>query len=126
MASEYVYQFWNLCVMVVCSYCILVIILYQLGLLFFIISCEIFFIQFHIKLQTFSFSFKFSLCISFCIPYFSRIFEKVKLYRFLQGKVDSLFLVVGGNCIYYRSVFGGKESYHSHEYLIGYLCWYFE
>ena len=30
---------------------------------------------------------------------FSRIFEKVTLYPFLREKVESLSVVVGGNCI---------------------------
>ena len=37
---------------------------------------------------------------------FSKIFEKVTLYLFLREKVDSLFVVVSGNCIYFGSVFG--------------------
>ena len=37
---------------------------------------------------------------------FSRIFEKKKLYPFHRGKFDSLFVVVGGNCICHRCVFG--------------------
>ena len=63
-----------------------------------------FFIHFHVQFQNF---------LSFNIRFrnqnflsFSRIFEKVKLYPFHLGKVDSLFLVAGGSCICYRSVFG--------------------
>ena len=37
---------------------------------------------------------------------FSRIFAKVTLYHFLQEKVDSLFVVLSGNCNYFGSVLG--------------------
>ena len=37
---------------------------------------------------------------------FSSVFEKMKLYPFHRGKVDNLFVVVGGNCICHRCVFG--------------------
>ena len=36
----------------------------------------------------------------------STSFEKVTLYLFLREKVDSLFVVLSGNCIYFGSVFG--------------------
>ena len=36
---------------------------------------------------------------------FGRIFEKMKLYPFHRGKVDSLFVVVGGSYICYRCVY---------------------
>ena len=67
----------------------------------FVLYC--FFIHFHVQFQNF---------LSFNIQFrnqnflsFSRIFERVKLYPFHRGKVDSLFVVVGGNYICYRSVF---------------------
>ena len=46
----------------------------------------------------------------------------MKLYPFHQGKVDSLFVVVGGNHICYRCVFGGYYNCHSRDYWIGLLC----
>ena len=36
---------------------------------------------------------------------FSRIFDKMKLDLFHRGKVGSLFVVVGGNCICHSCVF---------------------
>ena len=62
----------------------------------FVLYCFLFCI---VSLFTFTFSFK-----TFFLS-FSRIFEKVKLYPFHRGKVDNLFVVVGGNYIYYRRVF---------------------
>ena len=67
----------------------------------FLLYC--FFIHFYVQFQnllSFNIQFRTQNFLSF-----SRIFEKVKLYPFHRGKVDSLFVVVGGNYIYYRSVF---------------------
>ena len=47
--------------------------------------------------------------------FFSRIFEKMKLCPLHRGKVDSLFVVVGGNCICHRCVYGDYHSYRSHD-----------
>ena len=68
----------------------------------FVLYC--FFIHFHVQFQNFlSFNIQFR---NQNLLFFSRIFEKVKLHPFHRGKVDSLFVVVGGNYIYYKSVFG--------------------
>ena len=67
----------------------------------FVLYC--FFIRFHVQFQnilSFNIQFRNQNFLSF-----SRIFEKVKLYPFHRRKVDSLFVVVGRNYIYYRSVF---------------------
>ena len=63
----------------------------------------VFFIHFHVQFQNFL-SFNIRFRNQNCLP-FDRIFEKLKLYPFHRGKVDSLFVVVGGKYIYYRSVF---------------------
>ena len=55
--------------------------------------------------------------------FFQQDFEKMELYLFHRGKVDSLFVVVGGNCICHRCVFGDYNKYCSHEYQIGFLGW---
>ena len=57
---------------------------------------------------------------------FQHDFEKMKVYPFHRRKVDSLFVVVGGNCICQKCVFGDEYSYISNEYQIGFLDWYFD
>ena len=57
--------------------------------------------------------------------FFSRIFKKMKVYPFHREKVDTLFVVVAGNCICHRCVFGAYYSFHSLGYQIDFLGWYY-
>ena len=56
--------------------------------------------------------------------FFQQDFENMKIYPFHRGKVDILFVVVGGNCICHKCVFGDYYSYRSHEYQISFLGWH--
>ena len=89
--SEYVNLDEEECVFRSILKCIYLVLFISDFVLFF------FFVHFHVQFQNFL-----SFNIQFRNQNFlssSRIFEKVKLYPFHRGKVDSLFVVVGGNYI---------------------------